>query len=193
MGLDRSARREIQEGLEAQGFDPGGSDGRFGARTRVAIGGWQSYRGARATGYLDGASAAALRPSGAAPRTFPERPAGVAVPAGQQSASPGQRPAPAAAPAASAELEGLFWQSMMNSTNPAEFEAYLSQFPNGVFRALAEARLAALRSPGGAAPGVGTGVVRISVEVDHRFRRKWIAFGRTGSPSFRDRERSSVA
>ena len=47
---------------------------------------------------------------------------------------------------------------MMNSTNPAEFEAYLSQFPNGVFRALAEARLAALRSPGGAAPGVGSGV-----------------------------------
>ena len=33
----------------------------------------------------------------------------------------------------------------------------------------------------------------VSVEVDHRFRRKWIAFGRTGSPSFRDRERSSVA
>ena len=158
LGLDRSARREIQEGLAAQGFDPGGADGLFGARTRAAIGGWQSSRGVRATGYLDGASAAALRPSGAAPRTFRERPAGVAVPAGQQSASPGQRPAPAAAAAASAELEGLFWQSMMNSTNPAEFEAYLSQFPNGVFRALAEARLAALRSPGGAAPGVGTGV-----------------------------------
>ena len=158
LGLDRSARREIQEGLEAQGFDPGGADGRFGARTREAIGGWQSYRGARATGYLDGASAAALRSSDAAPPPFRERPAGVAVPAGQQAASPGQRPAPAAAPAASAELEGLFWQSMMNSTNPAEFEAYLSQFPNGVFRALAEVRLAALRSPRGAAPGVGTGV-----------------------------------
>ena len=161
LGLDRSARREIQEGLAAQGFDPGGADGLFGARTRAAIGGWQSSRGARATGYLDGAAAAALRPSGAAPRTFRQQPAAVgsaAVPAGQQSASTGQPPAPAAATAATAELEGLFWQSMMNSTNPAEFEAYLSQFPNGVFRALAEARLAALRSPGGAAPGVGTGV-----------------------------------
>ena len=31
--------------------------------------------------------------------------------------------------------------------NPVEFEAYLAQFPNGVFRALAEARLAALRAP----------------------------------------------
>ena len=161
LGLDRSARREIQEGLEAQGFDPGGADGRFGARTREAIGGWQSYRGARATGYLDGASAAALRPSGAAPPPFRERPAGVAVPAAQQSASPaspGQRPAQAAAPAASAELEGLFWQSVMNSTNPADFEAYLSQFPAGVFRALAQNRLTALRAPGGAAPGGGTGV-----------------------------------
>ena len=159
LGLDRSARREIQEGLEAAGFDPGAADGRFGARTREAISGWQSYRGARATGYLDGASAAAaLRPSGAAPRMFQERPAGVAVPAGQQLASPGQRPAPAAAPAASAELEGLFWQSMMNSTNPADFEAYLSQFPAGVFRALAQNRLTALRAPGGVAPAGGPGV-----------------------------------
>ena len=47
---------------------------------------------------------------------------------------------------------------MMNSTNPADFEAYLWQFPTGVFRALAQNRLTALRSPGGAAPGVGTGV-----------------------------------
>ena len=43
----------------------------------------------------------------------------------------------------------MFWQSIANSTNPVEFEAYLAQFPNGVFRALAEARLAALRSPAG--------------------------------------------
>ena len=39
----------------------------------------------------------------------------------------------------------VFWQSIANSTNPVEFEAYLAQFPNGVFRALAEARLASLR------------------------------------------------
>ena len=167
LGLDRSARREIQEGLAAQGFDPGGSDGLFGAPTRAAIRGWQSSRGARATGYLDGASAAALRPSGAAPRTFRERPAAVgsaAVCAGQQSASPGQRPAPAAAPAASAELEGLFWQSIMNSTNPSEFEAYLRRFPNGLFSELAQARLAALRATAGgsvsAAAGARVGGVR---------------------------------
>ena len=147
LSLDLAARRQIQQGLAAGGFDPGGADGLFGPRTRAAIRRWQSSRGARSTGYLDGASAEALRSAGSAGRAVsgvaPSAPA--AVPAAQQS-SPAS--APSGSAAASAELEGLFWQSIMNSTNPAEFEAYLSQFPNGVFRALAQARLAALRSPG---------------------------------------------
>ena len=63
LGLDRAERREIQEGLQAAGFDPGGADGMFGPRTRAAIRSWQSSRGVRATGYLDGATVAALRPS----------------------------------------------------------------------------------------------------------------------------------
>ncbi len=42
--------------------------------------------------------------------------------------------------------ETVFWQSIMNSDNPAEFEAYLAQFPDGVFRPLAELRLGALRA-----------------------------------------------
>ena len=41
----------------------------------------------------------------------------------------------------------------MNSTDPADFEAYLEVFPNGVFRRLAENRLAALRAPSGPASG----------------------------------------
>ena len=150
LGLDRSARREIQEGLQAQGFDPGGADGMFGPRTRTAIRSWQSSRGARPTGYLDGASVAGLRPSVAGQPTFRQREQpGTVAAAVPPSAAPSavssaqQQPAPAA----SAELEALFWQSIANSTNPVEFEAYLSQFPNGVFRALAEARLAALRAP----------------------------------------------
>ena len=52
-----------------------------------------------------------------------------------------------APPPASAELEGLFWQSIMDSTNPADFEAYLEQFPNGTFRRLAQNRLVVLREP----------------------------------------------
>ena len=62
---------------------------------------------------------------------------------------------PAATPVRTptAEQETVFWQSIADGTNPAEFEAYLSQFPHGVFRALAEARLAALRDrPDGTLP-----------------------------------------
>ena len=61
-------------------------------------------------------------------------------------------PAPAPAATATAEQENLFWQSIMDSTNLADFEAYLAQFPNGVFRALAENRLEALRAPAGDSP-----------------------------------------
>ena len=37
LNLDRAARRRIQQGLAAGGFDPGGADGLFGPRTRAAI------------------------------------------------------------------------------------------------------------------------------------------------------------
>ena len=157
LSLDRAARRAIQEGLQAAGFDPGGADGMFGPRTRTAIRRWQTSRGARATGYLDGASVASLRPSVAGQPTFRQRePAGaVAASSAATAAWPAVSAAQQQPPPASAELEGLFWQSIMNSTNPAEFEAYLAQFPNGVFRALAEARLAALRAPANDPPAAG--------------------------------------
>ena len=61
LGLSRSMRRRIQEGLAAQGFDSGPADGVFGSRTREAILGWQEARGKAATGYLDEASAKALQ------------------------------------------------------------------------------------------------------------------------------------
>ena len=60
--------------------------------------------------------------------------------------------APQAVPAANPEQENIFWRSIADSTNPAMFEAYLAQFPNGVFRALAEVRLAELRAPGSDLP-----------------------------------------
>ncbi len=133
LGLDGAARRQIQLGLRSAGFDPGGADGLFGPRTRAAIRSWQSSRGGRATGYLDGPSVAALRTAG-----------------GSVPAVAAQAPA-----AATAEQENLFWQSISNSTNPAEYEAYLAQFPNGVFSALARARLSALQSPSGASVAAG--------------------------------------
>ena len=148
LGLDRASRREIQEGLQAGGFDPGGADGMFGPRTRAAIRSWQSSQGARATGYLDGASVAGLRPSVAGQTTFRQReqPGTVAAAVPPSAAPPAvstaqQQPSPAA----SAEVELVFWQSIVNSTDAADFEAYLEEFPNGVFRRLAQNRLAACK------------------------------------------------
>ena len=115
--MNRATRRRIQQGLRAEGFDPGGADGRFGPRTRAAIRNWQSARGARGAGYLDGPAATALQ-SAAATR--------FQVAEAATAASPQQ-------PSATAEQENLFWQSIMNSTNPADFEAYLEQFPNAAY------------------------------------------------------------
>ncbi|MYK87798.1 MAG: SUMF1/EgtB/PvdO family nonheme iron enzyme [Acidobacteria bacterium] len=146
LNLDRAVRRQIQHGLQASGFDPGGADGFFGPRTRAAIREWQSSRGERPTGYLDEAAAAALRSaSGSEPVV-----AGTQLPPPRVNAP--QQPSPASTP----ELEGLFWQSIMNSTNAADFEAYLRRFPNGLFSELAQNRLTALRLPGGAPAGPGS-------------------------------------
>ena len=153
LGLDRAARRQVQEGLQAAGFDPGGADGMFGPRTRAAIRSWQTSRGARATGYLDGASVASLRPA-AGQWTFRERaPADAAAPA----AAPPTVSATQQPPPANAELEALFWQSIVNSTDAADFEAYLEEFPNGVFRRLARNRLSALRAAANAPPALPVG------------------------------------
>ena len=71
-----------------------------------------------------------------------------AAPATSRAASTaGQQPA-----TATPEQETVFWQSIVDSTNPTMFEAYLEQFPNGVFRALAQVRLAELRAPVGDRP-----------------------------------------
>ena len=127
LGLNQAARQQVQQGLQAEGFAPGGVDGLFGPRTRSAIRNWQSARGVRSTGYLDGPQVEALRSRGG---SAPQASVGAAA-------------------ADSGALELAFWQSIVNSTNPADFEAYLEQFPNGVFRALAQNRLVALRSSAG--------------------------------------------
>ena len=66
-------------------------------------------------------------------------------PAAGASRMPVSGGATSTAPAGSESQENLFWQSIMNSTTAADFEAYLRQFPNGIFRVLAQNRLAALR------------------------------------------------
>jgi hypothetical protein len=51
--------------------------------------------------------------------------------------SPGQAP----------DREGLFWMSIKDGTDPAAFEAYLKQYPQGTFAALARQRLASVSQP----------------------------------------------
>ncbi|HEX6156330.1 MAG TPA: hypothetical protein VFZ54_09930 [Burkholderiales bacterium] len=69
-------------------------------------------------------------------------------------AATGLAPRPAAAPApalpsspvvpSEAGVETMFWESIRQSSNPADFRAYLEQYPQGRFAPLARNRLAAL-------------------------------------------------
>ena len=124
LGLDRAARRQVQQGLAAAGFSPGPVDAVFGPGTRAAIRRWQASRGAVATVYLDAAGARAL---GAPVAVAASAPAGGAV--------PGNVPA-------TVEAQSVFWQSIEGSENPADYEAYLEQFPAGIYVRLARNRLA---------------------------------------------------
>lgn len=78
--------------------------------------------------------------------------------AGGPGANGASRPAGGAAAAPSASVPGsgenrargehpevVFWQGVQDSRDAADFEAYLAQYPRGVFAGLARARLAALR------------------------------------------------
>jgi hypothetical protein len=56
-------------------------------------------------------------------------------------------PAPGPGPAPMPDTEVVFWESIMRSSNPADFKAYLAQYPEGRFAPLAQIRLAALQPP----------------------------------------------
>ena len=51
------------------------------------------------------------------------------------------------APPAAADREALFWMSIKDGTDPAAFEAYLKQYPQGTFAPLARQRLASVSQP----------------------------------------------
>jgi len=66
-----------------------------------------------------------------------------------EAASPATAPedaAPAAASQGDATIETVFWTSIKDGDDPADFEAYLSRYENGHYAALARNRLAALHS-----------------------------------------------
>jgi hypothetical protein len=59
---------------------------------------------------------------------------------------------PGAAPASPPDAEMLFWQSIANSAEPGDYEAYLRQYPAGRFTELARARIAGQRLQVATAP-----------------------------------------
>ena len=63
IGAKGDAVRQIQGLLARAGFVPGPLDGVFGARTRAAVVAFQRRLGLRATGVVDGATLASLRPT----------------------------------------------------------------------------------------------------------------------------------
>ena len=65
----------------------------------------------------------------------------------------GGTPAPLqSATAAALRQETVFWESIRESTNPADFEAYLEQYPAGAYVRLAANREASLRTAAAAPP-----------------------------------------
>ncbi len=67
---------------------------------------------------------------------------------------PGVAAAPESAAATEAAGELAFWNSIQASTRADEYRAYLRQYPNGRFAALAQTRLAAFSAPPAAPPPV---------------------------------------
>lgn len=59
---------------------------------------------------------------------------------------------PAVPVGAQQSVEVTFWESVKDSKNPAELQAYLNTYPNGTFAALARLRIDALRGGGGTPP-----------------------------------------
>jgi hypothetical protein len=55
-------------------------------------------------------------------------------------------PAPAVATGSTSEVELEFWRSIKDSNKPEEFNAYLTNYPNGTFKPLALARIAELQN-----------------------------------------------
>ena len=82
--------------------------------------------------------AATSAPPAAAPESAP-------TPSGTPPPSAPAATAAAVNPATDHQIEIAFWESIKDSKNAAELEAYLQKYPHGDFAAIAESRLAALK------------------------------------------------
>ena len=75
------------------------------------------------------------------------KPSTVTPPAGDTPASDRLTAEQLAAQRLAAERELLFWESVKDSSNPADFAAYLEQYPGGMFEALARNRMREMEEP----------------------------------------------
>jgi uncharacterized caspase-like protein len=70
----------------------------------------------------------------------------VAAPAAGAAATPTGAPAAVASTSGNTDVELEFWRSVKESNKPEELNAYLTTYPNGQFKSLALARIAALEN-----------------------------------------------
>lgn len=89
-------------------------------------------------------------------------------------------PAPASASESRAE-DRVFWESVKDSNNPAELQAYLDQFPNGLYAPLARNRLAGASRLASARQAGGEGTQRGTQETIARLNT--ILAGMTNKPA----------
>jgi hypothetical protein len=101
------------------------------------------------------------QPGAPQPGAYPQQP-GVQQPAPTAAtpAASGATPAAVASSSPSTDVELEFWRSVKESNKPEELNAYLSSYPNGQFKSLALARIAALEN------GPSTTTRNISAGVD---------------------------
>jgi hypothetical protein len=67
------------------------------------------------------------------------------VPSTRSSGIPSTGPAPTVSSPGSPDQEVVYWQTVQNSHNIAELEAYLRRFPDGMFADIAKARITELK------------------------------------------------
>ena len=157
LGLSRSERRRIQQGLAASGFEPGPVDGLFGRGTRGAISRWQSSRGEPATGYLDAESAKELLAA-----------AGSQSQGGSSDSSLPQIVLPSPEPSPPSVEEYMLWQSIKGSKDPRDFEKYLTEHPGGMYEKLARHRRDTLIAADDAAYARAQSLATVEAYVEYR-------------------------
>jgi len=84
-------------------------------------------------------------------------------------AAAGPAPQPAPADTTEAWIERVFWESILASTDPAEYRAYLDRWPEGTFADLARLRIDRLAAPAATGETVPDDPDTWALEVNARF------------------------